>query len=426
LAVEIMFTIYGDESTSGKTTVYGALFVPSSQIGRAEQILRQTKQEYGVPEGAELHCYVLFHGDHRKKSKWSHLGEEQTYAFAEQLLSRFRALPCIFSVGAIHRSEYPQALLAGAGFPAGQFETKQLTALAFQAATIPLVQNFDRATVCLYVDPDPGKIRWFGKKIKADSNYRIAAGGGVGDVEIVPQQVTDPLPTLLEVADLFAYASGRALSPDSCRAKDRYEAMYRICRPLLSVMTYDPEKRMRNKVPDSILEARHAAIRGTEGGGKSFSQMPPGACIWMVGVNRGGDAYPCLMLRLPTGMAEPLLKAPCGVDIRYGEFVVGEYSLIPCLVRLPNNSLTFTTFLNQFAHQPDSPILQLAKGAGLRLLLFEDGDKPVGELPFPSVRPQFWAKIDRMLAVLPPYQDDVHEAALTAFKLSPDEMWDAL
>lgn len=421
-----MFAIYGDESTSGKTTVYGALFVPNSQIGRAEEILRQTKQEYGVPEGAELHCYVLFHGDHRKKSQWSHLGEERTYAFAEQLLSRLCALPCIFSVGAIHRSEYPQELPAGAGFPAGQFETKQLTALAFQAATIPLVQNLDRKTVHLHVDPDPGKIRWFGRKVKADSNYRIAAGGGMGDVEIVPQQVTDPLPTLLEVADLFAYASGRALSPDSCRGKDRYEEMYRICRPLLSVMTYDPEKRMRNEVPDSMLEVRHATICGIDNGGISFSQMPPGACVWMVGVNRLGTAYPCLMLRLPTGVAEPLLKAPCSVDIRCGVFVVGEYPLIPCLVRLSNSPITFTTFLNQFAHQPDSPILQLAKGAELRLLLFEDGDKSVGELPFPSVSAQFWAQIDRKLAVLPPYQDEVHEDALAAFKLSPDEMWDAL
>ncbi|HYT93930.1 MAG TPA: hypothetical protein VEL76_34745, partial [Gemmataceae bacterium] len=335
---------------------------------------------------------------------------------------------CIFSVGAIHRSEYPQELPAGAGFPAGQFETKQLTALAFQAATYPLIDTLklDRKTVRLHIDPDPGKIRWFGRKVKADSNYKIAGGGDVGEVEIVPQEVTGAPPELLEVADLFAYVAGRALSPDPCRGKDHYETMYRICRPLLSVMTYDPEKRMRNEVPDSILEARHATIRGAGRGEISFSQMPPGACVWMVGVNRQGAAYPCLMLRLPTGAAEPLLKAPCTVDIRYGAFGAGEYLLIPCLVRLPNSSLTFTTFLNQFAHQPDSPVLQLAKGAELRLVLFEDGDKPVGELPFPSVSPQFWAQIDRMLAVLPPYQDDAHEAALAAFRLSPDEMWDAL
>jgi len=421
-----MFTIYGDESTSGNTTVYGAFFVSNSQIGRAEEILRRTKQEYGVPEGAELHCYVLFHGDHRKKSQWSDLAEEQTYAFAELLLSRLRALPCIFSVGAVHRHEYPQELPAGAGIPAGQFETKQLTALAFHAATIPLVQNLDRATVSLQVDPDPGKIRWFGKKVRADTNYKIPVAGGVGQVEIIPQPIADPLPPLLEVADLFAYAAGRALSPGSCRAKDRYEAMYRICRPLLSVVTYDPEKRMRNEVPDSILEARHTAIYGTDSSGIPFSQMPPGACVWMVGVNRQGAAYPCLMMRLPTGMAKLLLKAPCRVDFRCGAFAAGEYRLIACLVRLPNVSVTFTTFLNQFAHQPDSPILQLANGAKLRLLLFEYGDKPIGEIAYPSVSPQFWVQIDRVLTALPPYQDDVHEAALAAFNLSPDEMWDAL
>ena len=174
------------------------------------------------------------------------------------------------------------------------------------------------------------------------------------EIEIVSQEVADPLPKLLEVADLFAYAAGRALSPDPCRGKSRYEAMYRICRPFLSTVTYDPEARMRNEVPDSLLETRHAAIRGTEGGGMAFSQMPPGACVWMVGVNRQGSAYPCLMLRLPTGAAGPLLKAPCRVDFRYGAFSVGEYRLFPCLVRLPNISHRFTTFLNPFAHQPDS------------------------------------------------------------------------
>lgn len=64
-----MFTIYGDESTFGNTTVYGAFFVPNSLIGRAEEILRQTKRDYGIPEEAELHCYIIFHGDHRKKSQ---------------------------------------------------------------------------------------------------------------------------------------------------------------------------------------------------------------------------------------------------------------------------------------------------------------------------------------------------------------------
>lgn len=419
-----MFTIYGDESTSGKTTVYGAFFVPNSQSGRAEEMLRQTKQEYDVPEESELHCRVLFHGDHRKKSPWNHLTEEQTYAFGEQLLSCLRALPCIFTVGAVHRSEYPQELPAGAGFPTGKFETKQLTALAFQAATVPLLQNLDRETVCLHVDPDPGKIRWFGKKVRADSNYKIAAGGGVD--EIVPQMVAYPQPPLLQVADLFAYVAGRALSPDDCRGKERYEAMYRICRPLLGVMTYDPEKRMRNEVPASIMEARHAIVCGTRSVGISFSETLPGACVWMVGVNRQGAAYACLMLRIPTGAAGALLKARCSVDIRYGAFNVGQHALIPCLVRLPNCSLTFTTFLNHFAHQPDSPIAQLAKGAELHLVLFEDGDKPVGELPLLNVNPQFWGQIDRMLDTLPPYQDDAQEAALAAFTLSPDEMWNAL
>jgi hypothetical protein len=422
----MMFTIYGDESTSGKTTVYGAFFVPNSQIGRAEEILCQTKQKYYVPEESELHCYVLFHGDHRRSSQWSHLTEQQTYNFGVELLSCLRTLPCIFSVGAIHRSEYPQELPVNACFPAGKFETKQLTALAFQAATVPLLENVDRETVSLHADPDPGKIRWFGKKVRADSNYKIAARSGVDEIEIVPQRVVQAIPPLLQVADLFAYVAGRALSPDSCRGKEHYEAMYRICRPLLNVVTYDPEKRMRNEVLDSILEARHAIVCGIGRGEISFSEMPPGVCVWSVGVNRQGSAYPCLMLRLPAGASEPLLKSPRSVDFRLGAFAAGRHPLIVCLVRLPNCSLTFTTFLNQFANQADSPIAQLAKGVELRLALCEDGDKPVGELVFPNVSPQFWGRIDRMLAALPAYQDDVQEAALAGFRLSPDEMWDNL
>jgi len=223
----------------------------------------------------------------------------------------------------------------------------------------------------------------------------------------VPQLIGDHLPKLLEVADLFAYAAGRALSPDPCRGKKHYEDMYRICSPILSALTYDLEKRMKNEVPDSILEARHAAILATNSG-IQFPQMSPGTCIWMLGLNRYGNAYPCLMMRVPNGLGKPLLEAPCSVDFRYGMFPIKGYQLVVCLVRLPNIPLTFVTFLNNFTHQPDSPIHQLANGAELRLVLFEDRDKPIGELPFPAVSPHYWAQIDDLLAALPPFQESIY------------------
>jgi hypothetical protein len=418
------FSIYGDESTAGDTTVYGAVFVPNSQIHRAEAILHQTKRQYSVPEDAELHCCNLFHGDHRKKSLWSHLSEEQTYAFGESLLTRLNALPCIYSVGAVHRSEYPRELPAGAGFPAGHFETKQLTALAFQAAVVPLIQNLERSTVHLYADPDPGRIRWFGKKIKADSNYRIAAGNGVGEVEIVPQQNEDITPSLLQVADLFAYAAGRALSSDSCRAKSRYESMYRICRPLLSVM-HAPEKRSANELTGSILDARHKSVIAPQGTRPLLFETPPGACYWTIGVNRQGACYPCLVLRLPNGAAGHLLSSPCNIDVRFGQFNVGQYKLVVLMARLPNIPLTFTTFLNEFAHKDESPIARLARGEELRLVPIEGESRPEGEIPIPNRSPQYWAQIEIALNAIPPYHADAHIAALRACTLSPDDMWNA-
>jgi hypothetical protein len=132
------------------------------------------------------------------------------------------------------------------------------------------------------------------------------------------------------------------------------------------------------------------------------------------------------MMRLPVGTAAPLLIAPSTVDFRVGPFVVGGYTLVACLVRLPNVPVTFTSFLNQFAHHRDSPVAQLANGAELRLVLFEDGDGPVGELPFPSVRPEFWAQVDRAMSNLPAYDDHLHRSALGGLSLTADQMWDAL
>jgi hypothetical protein len=67
---------------------------------------------------------------------------------------------------------------------------------------------------------------------------------------------------LLEAADLFVYVCSHALSPNNCRQKEFFEAMYKKCHPLLACLLYEHEEHTGGKRTVSILRTRHEYICG--------------------------------------------------------------------------------------------------------------------------------------------------------------------
>ena len=164
----------------------------------------------------------------------------------------------MFSLSAVNREEYPSVHEAGAGLGRTVMESKQLAALLFQGAALPLLERLGLANVRLWVDPDRTKIPWFGKNVQAQTNYK--SKDLKSEEMLVPQPFPNGhKPVLLEIADVAAYVAAHALSSAEHPNKPRFEALYRSCRPELRIFNWDPEG---TRVP-SLLDAYHARIMGS-------------------------------------------------------------------------------------------------------------------------------------------------------------------
>jgi hypothetical protein len=420
------FSAYGDESSFERVVTYGIVALPTGAVP-VVAALSDLKRSSGVPPTEPFHARIIFSGDARRKTGWAHLEPPAILAFADKFVHCLRQHDALFSIGAVHRDEYPADIPAGAGFPAGVMEPKQLTATVFLGAVLHLQGLVRLGTLRLQIDPDPTRIDWFGKKMRADRNYVLepAAGAALWGMQV--QLATVNKPVLLEAADLLAYTASHALADKEYPSKQWFEDIYAQCRPLLSTLTYDPEARARDEVAHSILEQRHAAIcRSAPGSTGGFHHLPVGVCTWMLGYDGKGDAYPCLLLRLPKGSASKALAPNLPVDIRAAIIPLGRAAVVAILLRLPGNDTIFISLLDHLADTEVSPLTLLSDGAEIRLFLFEDAPRPVGVLPLPNSQPAFWQRLRAMVEALPPYTHEEFVAAVEQLPYSPQQLWDSL
>ena len=306
----------------------------------------------------------------------------------------------IFSVGAVHRDEYPSYLPALGMIPSSEMHTKQLTALVFQGAMLPIIEWLGATNIVLWVDYDKTKVPWFGKVMRMDRHYRAIIPGS--DQFIEPQNLGMTLP-LLEAADLFAYICSHSLSPEHYRQQERFDAIYRCCRPILAPLTFDPEKRKKGEIPISILQTKHAVVCGdssyTNAIEKEFHRLPVGASTWMQGYDKDGKSYVCVFMKMPTGQAKRAMTSG-EVDFKAGVQVIGTIP-IPCvLFRFTEDSTVYVTFLHD-----SNPLIQLLRGKELRLILFEDDPKPVGEIHYSQIEVTHWKRLLAEVEKFPMYTD---------------------
>jgi hypothetical protein len=260
---------YGDESSFGQVIAYGLVVIHAHNLLAAEQLLSGLKRRFGVDPHAEFHCKVVFHGDPGSKSPWRDLSEARVLDFAEELVSGLAKLPAAFIVGALHRSEYPTTLPAVGKFAAGEMGTKQLAGMACTSALALLNQQFGQDQIRWIADPDPAKIPFFGRKIRAHSNYKLNISGSGREIVPEPFDRNDKR-ALLQAADLFAYTATHALSEKATRNKVRFERWYKTCNPATGFWgvgddsvyaLQDPVREIEGFEPaPSRLEARHRRL----------------------------------------------------------------------------------------------------------------------------------------------------------------------
>jgi len=260
---------FGDESSYGDVIGYGLVVIHAHNLLAAEQLLSGLKRRYAVDPQAEFHCRIVFNGHQKRKSPWKNLSESQVLDFAEELILGLGRLPAAFVVGAVHRNEYPAELPAVGKVPASEMGTKQVAGMACWSALMTLRQNFGPDEIKFLSDPDRVKVPFFGRRIQAHTNYKLAFGEASQHILPEPFDEKDK-PALLQAADLFAYTATHALTDKAARNKGRFERWYKISGPATgfwgvsdeSVYSLqDPVQEIEGFEPSSSrLEARHAEL----------------------------------------------------------------------------------------------------------------------------------------------------------------------
>ncbi len=235
MAIEL--ELFGDESASNSAVVYSIVTCPVNLRQMAEKVLDETKQAFGGVPDAVIHCRLLFPGDQRRKTLWHHLGPDDVFALCAHIARGLYSVGLRFRVGHVNTQGLPDTMVFAGRHPATPAETKQLTRFAYTAAIAGFEKQPGFEQIRLWVDPDRTKIEWGGRRLQVKS-VRVTAGDIEGVNELVPEPITEAKPSLLQVADILAYASANALSIETRPDKDKFRAICSIFSPEVLEFTF--------------------------------------------------------------------------------------------------------------------------------------------------------------------------------------------
>ncbi len=230
---------FGDESVSlqGDIALYSFVGFSPASIPAALEILRRAKTRFRVPAAAKLHCRVIFSKMQRDKSEWCVLRKDDPVKLCKYLSTELLPLKPLWSYGWLDRRKLKQferpdvMTISFPGTPeaAGRdmstpFGEKLAQRFAYMAAGIPFQQEFGEQ-VRFWVDRDSTQVEWFDKKAQAHNLDLLHKSS----VDLPPEYAG-----MLEIADLFAYASARHLEKSERLGWLVFRAMHRRYGPKTS------------------------------------------------------------------------------------------------------------------------------------------------------------------------------------------------
>ena len=223
--------IFGDESTAPGLITYGlVVFSDSNHERQARYRWQKVLRSFGADGRARTHARELFSGQARAKTCWSHLNESETSALVESLVRTIKEEGAIFSLGVADVSTYPEK-----GVPDGLDESGNqrfikwkpslfygfalLAAVTGLKSSVPAMQQ--GCPYKLFLDPISEAVKLF-----TDLNA-VQVINLIQTIGLKPTTFSEE-PLLLDAADLFAYASGRALSKEAARNKQVCTNIYNL------------------------------------------------------------------------------------------------------------------------------------------------------------------------------------------------------
>lgn len=229
--------IFGDESTGSTAAVYGVFCVEQSFVQHAEDILRQHKKEFKIPENTKLHCKELFHYHARSKTPFREFSKKNIFEFYENLLLKLKCDKVQFSIGRARRINGKASLnlnFPGKNFTISQIKDEHLYIFSFISALTHLFTDPNIKTN-IHIDRQKTKIDWFGTNKQVQTILREFCG-----IKNDPNLTSTSEKPLLEIADCIAYTAAKVSAPND-RDKDRFLKLIDIIKPLRCDFDWDQQ-----------------------------------------------------------------------------------------------------------------------------------------------------------------------------------------
>jgi hypothetical protein len=224
---------YADESITDEVVVCAAAVFSVDRVAEAETALNSIKAGLGLPQEASLHCSQIFHGNKRQGTPWGRIPAQEIDCAIEKLCTELAGIclrPVIFVA--------PRSPIVIPGPPGTEsksrsLDTKGQAAMGFQTLGFHLTRQYGFGTVKMWVDPDSTKIPWLNGNAQANSTRSgfMDLGPEFEPPKFEPLIVGNPKPVLLEIADLYAYASSRAHSRAGGWKNRWFQKIYSIISP---------------------------------------------------------------------------------------------------------------------------------------------------------------------------------------------------
>jgi hypothetical protein len=265
------FQAYGDESAGKAFVAYGTVLVRTDCRDSLDQRIAKLKIDYGASATDALHCRVLFAPDARRKSVWSKLSMDDVFSLYSDLVAAVKPSIARAIVALANKAELPEQIPGGPWqhedkdfigpmhwAPSWPFRDKQIACLCAQGTMIPISKWPGLDAVTFWPDPDSTLIEFgggrqqFGRLLSGFIDH----GGGQEPPRIEVSYSEVGKPTLLQLADLVAYAAQRAAAAKHDPVDQKFKKLNEAIGAERVRLGTAPDGGIGINIPNSVLELR--------------------------------------------------------------------------------------------------------------------------------------------------------------------------
>lgn len=251
--------IFGDESTTPGLVTYGLVVFPDAKYERyARYAWHKVIKAFGAKSNAKIHARSLFSGHARQKTEWSHLSESDSSELATGLMTAIRSEGALFSVGVVHLNTYPSEGIPDGLDASGEqkfnpWSQPVFYGFGFIAAVVGLTSNGGvmrpGMPYKLFLDPISNAVKLF-SIWPSMQVVKLMQATGLQPMKFIEK------PQMLDAADLYAYAAGRALADGDARNKEACKTIYELAGGIKTHYWWNPEGKLSPYMAEKLADEK--------------------------------------------------------------------------------------------------------------------------------------------------------------------------